>query len=103
MKTTVCVFVLLAALAAPALAGNFCPDYGVECYRGFVPERETGVRVFLRDLWGPDGDYIGAVALDQGQCGFLDCAPCDQTLADIDWDCVCNKRYPACEGRCFHQ
>lgn len=103
MKTAVLTFVLLAALAAPARAGTFCPDYGVECYRAYGPDRETGVMVTLRDLWATKGDYIGAVGLDAGQCGFLTCAPCDESLAQVDWDCLCNKRYPACEGRCFHQ
>lgn len=87
---------VLAASVVPALAGGFCPSYGVACYKS----NDAKPGFSLLSFGDKSGDYVGSIRLIQGQCGYLCCSPCDSAKRDADWDAQCNQRLAECEGRC---
>ena len=93
----------LAFTPAPAIAGavDFCPSYGVACWRTWTPEERPG---FLSRWMSPDGQYVGSIYLPAGQSldlPGLRCRPEGEELAQVNWDASCNANFPECEGGCF--
>jgi len=86
----------LLALATPALAGGFCPSYGVGCYK----QPKANPTIFLLSFGEKSGDYMGAIRLNEGECGLFCCSACDDSKRNVDWDTQCNQRFAECEGRC---
>lgn len=96
---TTCLVLIGLLLTSPVLASDaLCDHYGVRCYKTGALKPDRGV---IEGLYRPDGAYVGSLHIPGGNCGFLGCGPCDETMADVDPDRACNDYYVECEGNCF--